>query len=552
MNPNTAAGIAAATVFASDVCQYIVPGDVTDYATTRGKPKRWVMRQLQRIATCIALASGCAPAWAGPVSDSGALDSTFGSGGKVQVSFGLATGVALTGSIVATDLAIQPDGKIVVAGYVDYILTGTTHYYGWIEGRFNDNGSVDTGFGGFGTGFTSQYVGGHLENQAASIGIRPNGKIVVGGTIRDDNNGLLTAVVIQLDADGTFDTSWGNNGAVYFTPAPGDATKTRAIVLDTIDPYAVGNVYAVGQYTHSGSPTCNNFFYAGISPDGKTKVSNTFQASEACNVSESATNLAVQPGTGNVIVGGYSAFATGSTRCSAISAVIFPSAIFPQAYLYTIWGNSGAISFTVSGAQFPNDFCNAVAMNADGSTAIGGYGNANANGSGTYQAAVLALYDNNGALEQYFSSGLLYPDQYAFDYSGNSLNVNNANAINKLLREPYDGLTIALGFNNDSHLFPARGDDFAVARLAKPIYTDFGNDSYFHGGNALLVDWGSYHSIAGSFISNDRIQSGAIDAHGRLVVAGYASDPAGGNDIAIARLAAFDGIFKSGFEAPSY
>lgn len=512
------------------------------------------MQQVTRRLIATALLAMFTPTFAfaaAPV-DTGALDSSFGSNGKARVSFQGATGVALTGSIVATAVAIQADGKILVAGYIDYVLEGSTHYYGWTEGRFNVDGSIDTSFGGYGTGFTSQYVGGHVENQATTLGIRANGKIVVGGTIRDDNNGLLTAVVIQLNADGTWDTAWGNSGAVYFTPAAGDATGTRAIVIDTLNQYAIGNVYAVGQYTYHGSPTCNDFFYAGITPDGKSKISNAFQASESCNVSESATSVAVQPGTGNILIGGYSAFATGSTRCSAISTVIIPSPTFPQAHLYTSWGNNGVISFTVNGAQFPNDMCNAVAVNVDGSLLIGGYGNANANGSGTYQAAVLGLYDNAGVLEQYFSSGLLYPDLYAFDYAGNALDVDDANAISKLISEPYDGLTIAVGFNNDPHLYPSSGDDFAVTRLAKPVYTNFSNDANFHSGSPLLIDWGSYHTINSSFVSNDRILSGTIDLHGRLTIVGYAIDTAGQKDIAIARLAPFDGVFESGFQNPAY
>jgi hypothetical protein len=141
---------------------------------------------------------------------------------------------------------------------------------------------------------------------------------------------------------------------------------------------------------------------------------------------------------------------------------------------------------------------------------------------------------------------------YAFDYSGLALNVNNANAVDKLLSEPYDGLPIALGFNNDPHLFPVSGDDFAVARLAKPVYTDFGNDAYFHSGSPVLIDWGSYHTPVSSYVSAERILSGTFDAQGRLLVVGYSGDPAGDNDIAVARFAPFDGIFRNGFEVPSF
>lgn len=506
------------------------------------------MHPLQRITACLALAFFFVAAQAGEPLDSGALDATFGSGGMMRVTFTQAAQVALPGSIVAKDVAVQADGKIVVAGYIDYLLSGSTHFYGWTEGRFNPDGSIDSTFGGYGTGFTSEYVGGHAENQATTLGIRSNGKIVVGGTIRDDNNGLLTAVVIQLNADGTFDTTWGNNGSVYFSPAAGDATSTRAIVLDTVDQYALGNLYLVGQYTHSGSPTCNNFFYAGISPDGKTKVSNTYQASESCNVSESATSVAVQPGTGNIIVGGYSAFFTGSTRCSAISTVIVPSPVFPTAYLYTGWGTNGATSFTVNGAQFPNDLCDGMTITPGGSTFLAGHGTA-ATGSATYQAAIIGWLDANGTIVSY---GLGTQALSSFDYTESGLIVNDANTVNKLIVQPYGSLLLPAGYNNDSHNAPYAGDDFAFERFSVSSQNGVLRDSSFNTGAGVMLDWGSYHTPVSSYISNERVQSAAFDPQGRLIVAGYTSDSAGGTDIAIARYAPFDGIFKNSFETPSY
>ncbi|MEO5627028.1 MAG: hypothetical protein ABIQ70_13560 [Dokdonella sp.] len=115
----------------------------------------------------------------------GELDPSFGSGGKIQVSFATPVGVGLLGSTTATDVAVQADGKILVAGYADYLVDTSTHCYAWVEGRFNADGSLDTSFGGSGTGFTGHYSGGHVENQALGIQVRPNGKIVVGGTIAD-------------------------------------------------------------------------------------------------------------------------------------------------------------------------------------------------------------------------------------------------------------------------------------------------------------------------------------------------------------------------------
>lgn len=221
----------------------------------------------------------------------GDLDPSFGSGGQLLLKvdpFNEPIGATL----VAKDVVVQPNGKIVLAGYAS--ASGESE---WIVVRLNADGSYDNTFGGGQNGIAYFYVFGPADNQAVSVALRPNGKILVGGTIDDSNNGLVTAVAIQLNSDGSFDTSWGNNGAVYFTPAAGTSTRTTAIVLDTIDPYALGSLYLVGQHTDAAGD--NNFFYAGISADGHTSVSNTFRASDNANVSESATSVAVQPGTGN-------------------------------------------------------------------------------------------------------------------------------------------------------------------------------------------------------------------------------------------------------------
>ncbi len=495
------------------------------------------MQSFRHIAIVLFLTLVCTPAMA----TDGDLDAGFGSGGKLRLTVG-PFNQPVGATLVANDVVVQPDGKILIAGYAAASSSE------WIVIRLNADGTYDNTFGSGQNGITYFFAFGPADNQAASIALRPNGKIVVGGTINDSNNGLVTAVAIQLNSDGSFDNTWGNNGAVYFTPAAGDATRTRAIVLDTVDAYALGNLYLVGQYTHAGEFTCNHFFYAGISADGKNKVSNDYGASDACNVSESATSVAVQPGTGNVIVGGYSAFASGSARCTAISTVILPSPVFSAAYLYTSWGTNGATSFTVDGAPFPNDYCDAMTITAGGSAFLAGHGTM-ARGSYTYQAAIIGWLNANGGVVKY---GLGGPALIPFDYTQSSLVANNTNTVNKLIVQPYGSLLLPAGFNNDPHYAPYTGDDFAVERFGVSSANGLPVDPAFNNGAGAIVDWGSYHTPVSSYVSNERVQSEAFDPQGRLIVVGYSSDPAGGTDIAIARFKLFDGIFKNSFETASY
>jgi len=479
----------------------------------------------------------------------GVLDPSFGNGGQLLLPvdpFNEPIGATL----VANDVVIQPDGKMVIAGYA---AASTSE---WIVVRLNADGSYDQSFGSGQNGIVYYYLFGPADNQAASVALRPNGKIVVGGTINDSNNGRITAVAIQLNADGSTDTAWGNNGAVYFTPAAGTSTRTRAIVLDTVDPYALGSLYIVGLHTDASGH--NNFFYGGISADGHTSVSNTFQASASPNVSESATSVAVQPGTGNIIVGGFAASAIGEVHCAAISTVIVTNPAFTEAYLYTSWGSSGATSVTFNMATHNNDYCDAMTLTPSGYLILGGHGSTVSGGT-SYDSAITALFDNNGTLLTTTRGGLTYPFTYAFTYDGHPGN-GAFNTINRLLLDRYDTQVpafMAIGHGFDSIFFPGTTQDFGIGRVVVDGYFGLVADTSFDGGMSAnhgftMVDYSVCGQESCSFTSNDRALSGAFDPQGRLVVVGYAGDPRGGTDIAIARLKPFDGIFKNGFGTPSY
>jgi uncharacterized delta-60 repeat protein len=137
---------------------------------------------------------------------SGALDSTFGGGGIVRPDFG---GTFSTGSAVA----IQPDGKIVVAGQgsrpgggIDFIL-----------GRYNADGSLDASFDGDGRVFTDF---GRIE-AALGLAIQSDGKIVAAGYARTSvSRDSYEFGVARYNPDGGLDASFDGDGRVItsFTP----------------------------------------------------------------------------------------------------------------------------------------------------------------------------------------------------------------------------------------------------------------------------------------------------------------------------------------------
>src|SRR6266508_2029957 len=124
----------------------------------------------------------------------GSLDTTFGNGGKVTAS-----------SVnMATAGAVQADGKIVIAGWG----TGPGADYDFIVLRYNSNGTLDNSFGNGGK------VTIHIGNDfAQGMVIQPDGKIVVAGY---DGNSVATSdfALARLNVDGSLDSTFGIGGKV--------------------------------------------------------------------------------------------------------------------------------------------------------------------------------------------------------------------------------------------------------------------------------------------------------------------------------------------------
>jgi uncharacterized delta-60 repeat protein/uncharacterized repeat protein (TIGR01451 family) len=125
-------------------------------------------------------------------SSDGSLDPSFDGDGRVMTNFGA--------NDVAGAIAIQSDGKIVVAGGngSDFVL-----------GRYNIDGSLDTSFDSDGKVMTD--FGGSSEC-AQSIAIQSNGKILVTGSSWLDSNSNL--VLARYNSDGSLDTSFDSDGKV--------------------------------------------------------------------------------------------------------------------------------------------------------------------------------------------------------------------------------------------------------------------------------------------------------------------------------------------------
>ena len=124
---------------------------------------------------------------------SGALDQTFGTGGKVTTDFQRPS--------TAFAVALQPDGRIVAAG-------GTRG--GVALARYNPNGSLDPTFGDGGKVVTD--LQSHVQWAMAMV-IQPDGKLVVSGSTRQLGS-YADFLVARYTTSGALDQSFGSGGIV--------------------------------------------------------------------------------------------------------------------------------------------------------------------------------------------------------------------------------------------------------------------------------------------------------------------------------------------------
>jgi uncharacterized delta-60 repeat protein len=148
----------------------------------------------------------------------GTPDTSFGNGGIAEVA--MPTGFSANAKLYAEQ--IQADGKIVIAGTIQ----NASGFQQTLVARYNQNGTVDTGFGV--DGITVLPAGGLALNYEA---IQPNGQIVLAGDIPTSNgvSGNTETAVVRLDANGQLDTGFGSNGLVTLDTVPGAERATTAV-----------------------------------------------------------------------------------------------------------------------------------------------------------------------------------------------------------------------------------------------------------------------------------------------------------------------------------
>ena len=309
----------------------------------------------------------------------GSLDTTFGTRGEVRTAFG---------SLVAEAraAAIQPDGKIVVAGALSVGGRGGTAA-GFGLARYEANGSLDTSFGTVGR--VTTLIGG--GGRASALALQATGKIVAAGSY---SGGFA---LTRYDADGSLDASFGSGGVVT-TPVAGPDAGAAAVALQPD-----GKLVAVGS-GHTISYYNSSFVLVRYEQDGSLDpsfgmggiVSTAFVDVMNCELcGDQAHALAVQPD-GKILAAGE----TCRGPCNFALARYDPDGSLDASF-----GSGGKVTsssgYSASCSNQGGDIAKAVGLQADGKIVLAGSSNFG-KCSPDYYVFALARYTPDGSLDASF------------------------------------------------------------------------------------------------------------------------------------------------------
>jgi uncharacterized delta-60 repeat protein len=265
----------------------------------------------------------------------GTLDPSFDGDGMVltEIPRGLVIGYAV---------AIQPDGKIVVAGRAGRRFA---------LARYDTDGALDPAFGDGGivlTNFTRRL------DHARGVAIQPDGKIVAAG--RAGRRGGRFALA-RYDSDGALDPSFGRDGRVVTNFTPGeDSARDVAIQPD-------GKIVAAGRAAGSG----DRFALARYRTDGTldpTFGSNGKVLTNFTPGSDLALGIAIQPNR-RIVAAGHA----GGTRAAPRDHRFAIARYRPNGALDRTFSGNGKrmVNFTPG-----DDWAQDVALQPDGKIVAAG------------------------------------------------------------------------------------------------------------------------------------------------------------------------------------
>jgi uncharacterized delta-60 repeat protein len=369
----------------------------------------------------------------------GSLDISFDTDGKVSTTVG-------TNSSGISDIAIQADGKIIAVGY-SYTSGGVPNI---TLVRYNIDGSLDLSFDTDGIVTTP-------NGTANAVAIQTDGKIIVTGSISPN------IAVVRYTTNGSLDTSFDTDGTVT-TYIGFDASVGNDVAIQTDGKIVVAGYrsglgkadFALVRYTTNGSLD-NTFDTDGIVT---TAVGTGYDYAFA---------LAIQAD-GKIVETGYSHNSLGNYDIGLCRYAIDGS-------LDTTFNTDGTLTTTIgTNSSYGRD----VAIQADGKIVVAGY---TASGLSKLDF-VVERYTTNGNLDLSFDA-----DGIVTTAIGATYDEGHAMAI-----QP-NGKIIVVGSSNNG-----ANNDFAIVRYNSAcIATTYNRAQSICAGQSISIGNNTYN-LSGTYI----------------------------------------------------
>jgi uncharacterized delta-60 repeat protein len=279
----------------------------------------------------------------------GTIDTSFGGSGKVLTDVGDVAG--------ARSLLVQPDGKIVAAGYSRALgptfetrFSAITHSE-FALARYNADGSLDASFGGDGLVETS--FGSDQHAQAFCVALAPDGRLVAVGFAFPIASGQIQSrlAIARYQPDGSLDPSFDGDGTLVREFTGG--AQARAIALQRDGKIVVGGLANPG-------PGGNTFAAVRFETSGALDAGFGQQGVASSRTVTATTDVALDPRGRIVIAGGA---LTGDSSDFGVARFTADGELDRR------FGGDGEVTTDVAG----DDRTTGIAVQPDGKIVVGGW-----------------------------------------------------------------------------------------------------------------------------------------------------------------------------------
>jgi uncharacterized delta-60 repeat protein len=401
-------------------------------------------------------------------------DASFLIGASTAITVAVAAPASIGGldpnfgsmGVASHNVGIVSTAGLVVQGDGKSVIAGTGGASGaglFVVTRYNADGSIDTTFGN--NGVVNASFGG--DDQAAAVAVLANGDILVAGTATTMVNGQAAGsqfALAEYTSAGVLDTTFGNGTGLAMASFAATGAPLSNDVAHALTVAPNGVIYVGGSSDAGGRGL--DFAVAAFTPAGVPLAgfgTNGNALLDFTGGNDSIASLSMAP-SGELIAGG----STGnpSTGITAVGLAEFNSSGAPDPN----FGAGGKVTTSAGGID---DAAFSLATNSNGNIVAGGYTATGSASAGTLSANFLLLrYDSSGKLDNTFGThGIV------------TTNFGQPAAVSTVLLQP-DGTIVASGKTVASLVNLDPGSlDLAIAR-----YTAKGQpDTTFNGNGRAIV-----------------------------------------------------------------